>query len=258
MKSNNRNIRSAHAHSRRAGRGAFTLIELLLVVAILMVLAMILVPALGRAIQLARDAMCVTHLRSIGQAWQFYLNDSNDFFPLWQNNLQWFYGGKHPSIANETHSAPAMEYRPLNPYVTLALRETGRADLFKCASDRDIRDPAGQEAITQGHTTYDYFGNSYPMNWLLLMRVTPRTGIVAYGKPYSRKQVEVQPSKLVLAGDCQWYYTVCDAQWDANFHNDEEKMGLVFLDGHAAFLHVVRGDAVTADYTFLPYETSGN
>ena len=58
---------------------------------------------------------------------------------------------------------------------------------------------------------------------------------------------------LVLAGDCQWYYTMFDAPWDANFHNYDDRMNLLFLDGHVEFIQVNRGVYVSSGYSFSPY-----
>ena len=64
---------------------------------------------------------------------------------------------------------------------------------------------------------------------------------------------QIPLANVVLAGDCQWYYTILDVHWDANFHNDSDRMGLVFLDGHASFLQLVRDEAITPEYSFWPY-----
>ncbi len=53
---------------RRVVRGAFTLIEVLVVVAIIALLAAILLPSLARARAQARSTVCVTHERQIGTA----------------------------------------------------------------------------------------------------------------------------------------------------------------------------------------------
>ena len=60
---------------------AFTLIELLVVVAIIAVLVAILLPALGRAREMARQAACGSNLRQYGQAMSAYVIDFNGFLP---------------------------------------------------------------------------------------------------------------------------------------------------------------------------------
>ncbi len=66
----------------------FTLIELLVVVAIIAVLIAILLPALGRAREGAKIAVCCSKLRQIGSAYQMYHSDYNDRGPLGQTEGQ--------------------------------------------------------------------------------------------------------------------------------------------------------------------------
>jgi len=56
---------------------AFTLIELLVVVSIIALLVSILLPALGKARDNGRSAVCKVNLRTGGQAEQFYVNEHN-------------------------------------------------------------------------------------------------------------------------------------------------------------------------------------
>ncbi len=62
-------------------RYGFTLIELLVVVAIIALLVSILMPALGRARELANQVKCATQLNGIGKAMALYQNDYKDSNP---------------------------------------------------------------------------------------------------------------------------------------------------------------------------------
>ena len=77
---------------------AFTLIELLVVIAIIALLLAILIPALGRAKEAGKRAVCLSSLKQLGMAFVLYAGDNDDkivssdvgvpgFSPTWVNKV---------------------------------------------------------------------------------------------------------------------------------------------------------------------------
>jgi prepilin-type N-terminal cleavage/methylation domain-containing protein len=63
-------------------RSGFTLVELLVVVGIIALLIGILLPALNKARERAKETVCGSNLRQVGQMLMIYANDNGGWFPF--------------------------------------------------------------------------------------------------------------------------------------------------------------------------------
>ena len=69
----------------------FTIIELLVVVAIIAILAGMLLPALNKARTTAQKSVCTSNLKSIGQAVMIYTSNNDDFLTPHMKRWGWSY-----------------------------------------------------------------------------------------------------------------------------------------------------------------------
>lgn len=68
----------------------FTLIELLLVVAVITILAGLFLPALKTAKEKGSQIQCMDNLKQMGIGMMFYINDNNSYLPNLYDNSAWY------------------------------------------------------------------------------------------------------------------------------------------------------------------------
>ena len=78
-----------------APRRAFTLIEILVVIAIIGILSALLFPVFGRARENGRKIACLSNMKQLGLAFQQYTQDSRGKYPMAGNFQAWDKGYSH-------------------------------------------------------------------------------------------------------------------------------------------------------------------
>lgn len=221
-------------HNSRRGSG-FTLIEMLVVIAIISILASFLMPALGRAQLLARSVSCQNQLKNIGHATMTYLNDNDSFFPgvLWMT----------PSS-----STNASKYGSLTPVIDAqGLKDWSQIE------DTILTCPVMQSEYPAGNTmTFHY---TYSLNAMATSVSDTGARTTSSNRPVRVTNVR-KPSQMSVFFDGLpqnqiaggWYYlTVAyssTAQQYMRFpHMDAENV--VYVDGHVSSVQQVQ---FIADY----------
>ena len=99
---------------RRVKTRIFTLIELLIVIAIIAILAAMLLPALNKARETAYKISCANHLGSIGKAMLMYANDYQDYLPPYRSASSWGMPGNREWYAGTPETGLLADYLQLN------------------------------------------------------------------------------------------------------------------------------------------------
>lgn len=119
-----------------SSRLAFTLVELIAVIALVAILVGLMVPEAQRLVERARSTACSANLRNIGMAVRNYINDNDGTYPVIETNPE------APIYPEEVQARGMLE--TLEPYGV-----TGRSLL--CPSDR-----RGPDYFAQRGTSYEW------------------------------------------------------------------------------------------------------
>ena len=126
-------------------RRAFSLVELMTVVAIIALLISILLPALSRAREMGRRTVCLANLRSIAQGCITYAAGNDGHFPAWNQTVAgyrsigeaWNWDGSSTTM-NVPATSPISNTRNL---WMLVRQQAGDPKTFVCPSDDEAQSP---------------------------------------------------------------------------------------------------------------------
>ncbi|MBL8877755.1 MAG: DUF1559 domain-containing protein [Phycisphaerales bacterium] len=229
---------------------AFTLVELLVVVAIIALLMAMLLPALSAARQRAKSAVCLSNLHQLGHAIHMYATDYNGYaMPLayFDSAEPTYWWGKDEA----TGVNPTFGF--VWPYLRSDLRAWG---VYECPSQ-----PQGSYDAQQGQggvitSTYGYNG------YYLSPRYTPGWYGQIGHRPWQRIETARQTGRVIAFADSMLdmsgelrncalidpplLYSRGSGRWQENLNpttsfRHTRRANAVLLDGHAEDFAHTRG-----------------
>lgn len=198
---------------RRLG---LTLLELLVVIALISILTALLLPTLSRARESAWRTSCANNLRQIGMAFEMYLLENNETYPFAQdpvstNPTYWLWMGRGWRPVLEPYiprgSGPGVFWCPTDPRAELRYSSTSYA-----YSMAFYHSPEQINEMTETAATYT---NPLPP------------------VPQGVSQV-LYPSKKVLAGE--WFANHSAFSTDVGWFGTGGSRLYLFADGHVEYL----------------------
>lgn len=253
---------------------AFSLLELLISIAVIAALLGTLLPVLSHARAAGYRAVCASSLRQIGHAWQAYVQDNQDHFPKALDNPQWLYGGLR--FLGNDGLAIVDTSRPVNAYLSFASTSSGSvtrnaeaAKIFHCPADSGVWRLAATErrgvpapsilGPNGGQTCLRFYGNSYRANPYLLDSTL--AGIDQQSRAIALHEVLNDTSRVLVAGDPVWAYVAAPyldirespgSALDASWHASPASGNALAIDGSIRFLDYAAAKGTTPLFTLRP------
>lgn len=182
-----------------SGERAFALIEALVVVGILVVLAGLLLPGLGRARGLARGTACLGNLRQVGVALQVYVQEHSNRMPVMRDRLL---------DGESSTNRPATPDRLPGPDEGLS-NELGNQTVLRCPADRS--------------RIFERTASSYSWNSLLNGQDADRLRVFS---------LDLEPHQVPVFFDKEGFHAERGARREVNYlYADGHLRNLLVLEG---------------------------
>lgn len=202
-----------------AGRNRFSLVELLVVIAVISLLMTLLLPSLSLAKRSANSISCTNNLKQLGIVVSYYLGDSNDTFP----------SGDAAGALNDG----AKVYMQLAPYIPGAVDKDGTPRIYfidsgtKCEATSKLMVCPGSGTTNAGA---NYGWNPYIVS-------PPYTA--TYGTYPTLRSIR-RPSTILMISDAKfhtlsfWDYTNNGTGLPSrvSLRHPGLKTNLLYVDGH--------------------------
>lgn len=236
---------------------AFTLIELLVVIAIIAILMAILVPALSRVKDQARDQVCRGNLKNVGLGVMMYLQDYDFTMPDTHthtantNGHKWWDDSGNPLRAGDD-----MAYWGIAYFKYVEDRE-----VFGCAAFRTFAETIAKEMLYKGDPKLIYTSAFAANGWLSTENTVriPRHSEVIMAHDHMEPRIENSERDMLYAGSGgmnlthyrqgggrdNWYRGIF--RHNIRSLNDFETAGtlnILWLDGHVSSLRETNGEDV--------------
>jgi len=271
------NIRN---HKFPDSQRGFTLIELLVVIAIIAVLMAILMPALNRAREQGRRAVCLNHLRTLTLAWSMYADENDD--RIVNGEAYWApsadpaapvpTSGPHKGepywVGNDCASGYQQgEQRPLD----IQKQAIRVGALFPyCSAEKVYRCPTGVRGEMRTYSTgygmngcFDasgtYQGNRGVRVGKTVLMVKRRTEITVPAPAY--RLVFLDEGRI--SPDSYAIHYVSPSWWDPPFVRHGDGTNVSFADGHSAYWKyrgketITEGKRANPPYNYTPTTDDG-
>jgi prepilin-type N-terminal cleavage/methylation domain-containing protein len=215
---------------RKKCRHAFTLIELLLVIAIIAILAALLLPTLQSAKSRVLRAQCISNQRQIGVALEVYAMDNADVMPLLQN-----WNGLSGQDGTYDIFVPATN-RPLNAMLGSSY------PVSKCPADKG--DAYAAHPTPPGTNCWDMFGTSYLPQWSLsgfgVQYVFGKTDDPLDFPSIKASVIDRHPVNKIIQGDWNWHPNRGNTDPRSIWHNHRGQSLTIMLwgDNHVSTLTI--------------------